>query len=87
MLANLSSLPIEQIEAIRWHAKCERLGPVEDDLEVVRSRPHGHVTAVLTAMQRLGHEKLIDARPSRERDLVVGMVAERIIAPEVRKHG
>ncbi|MBO0765951.1 MAG: IS1634 family transposase [Hyphomicrobiaceae bacterium] len=86
-LANLSSLTIEQIEAIRRVLKGERLGPVEDGLEVVRSRAHGHVEAVLTAMRRLGFEKLIDPKASGERDLVVAMVAERIIAPEASKLG
>jgi Transposase DDE domain len=86
-LANLSSLPIEQIEAIRRILKGERLGPIEDGLEVVRSRAHGHVEAVTRAMQRLGFAKLIDARPSRERVLVVAMVAERILAPEASKLG
>jgi transposase len=86
-LANLSSLPIEQIEAIRRILKGERLGPVEDTLEVVHSRAHGHVEAVRTAMKRLGFDKLIDARPARERDLVVAMVAERILAPEASKLG
>ena len=83
-LANLSSLPIEQIEAIRRILKGERLGPVEDGLEVVRSRAHGHVEAVLGAMRRLGFEKLIDAKPARERTLVAAMVAERILAPSMR---
>lgn len=86
-LANLSSLPLDQIEAIRRILKGERLGPVEDTLEVVRSRAHGHVAAVLGAMRRLGFERLIDARPSRERDLVVAMVAGRILAPEASKLG
>jgi hypothetical protein len=86
-LANLSSLPIEQIEAIRRILKGERLGPIEDGLEVVRSRPHGHVEAVLTAMRRLGFDKLIDAKPSRQRALVVAMVAERMLAPEASKLG
>jgi transposase len=86
-LANLSSLPIEQIEAIRRILKGERLGPVEDGLEVVRSRPHGHVEAVRTAMKRLGLERLIDVRSGRERNLVVAMVAERILAPEASKLG
>jgi hypothetical protein len=86
-LANLSSLSIEQIEAIRRVLKGERLGPIEDGLEVVRSRAHGHVAAVVTAMRRLLFTKLIDARPSRERDLVVAMVAERILAPEASKLG
>ncbi len=86
-LANLSSLPVEQIEMIRRVLKGERLGPVEDGLECVRSAHHGHVEAVRTAMARLGFDKLIDAKPSRERDLVVAMVAGRIIAPEASKLG
>src|SRR5262249_10862447 len=86
-LANLSSLPIEQIEAIRRILKGERLGPVEDGLEGVRSRPHGPVEAVRRPRKRWGFDKLVDTRPSRERDLVVGMVAERIVAPEASKLG
>jgi transposase len=86
-LANLSSLPIEQIEAIRRILKGERLGPIEGGLEVVRSRAHGHVEAVRTAMKRLGFDKLLDTRSSRERDLVVAMAAERILAPEASKLG
>lgn len=86
-LANLSSLPLEQIEAIRRILKGEKLGPIEDTLEVVRSLAHGHVDAVRTAMRRLGFDKLVDTRASRERDLVMAMVAERIIAPEASKLG
>ena len=86
-LANLSSLPLDQIEAIRRILKGEKLGSVEDTLEVVRSRAHGHVEAVRTALRRLGFDKLIDARSGRERDLVVAMVAERILAPEASKLG
>ena len=39
------------------------------------------------ATKRLGFDKLIDAKSSRERDLVVAMVAGRIIAPEASKLG
>jgi hypothetical protein len=38
-------------------------------------------------MQRLGFDKLFDVCSSRERDLVVAMVAERILAPEASKLG
>jgi hypothetical protein len=86
-IANLSALPIAQAEMIRRVLKGEKLGPVENTLEVVRSRAHGHVEAVLTAMKRLGFQKLLDAHPSRERDLAVAMVAERILAPEASKLG
>jgi len=86
-LANLSSLPLDQIEMIRRVLKGEKLGPVEDGLECVRSQHHGHVDAVRTAMRQLGFDKLIDTKSSRERDLVVAMVAGRIIAPETSKLG
>ena len=39
------------------------------------------------AMTRLGFDKLIDAKASRSRDLVMAMVAGRIIAPEASKLG
>ena len=84
-IANLSALPIDQVEMIRRVLKGERLGPIEDSLEVVRSQHHGHVEAVRGAMRQLGFEKLIDAKTSRERDLVAAMVAGRIIAPEASK--
>ena len=83
-IANLSALPIAQAEMIRRVLKGEKLGPLESALEVVRSQHHGHVEAVLVAMRRLGFAKLIDARPSRERDLIVAMVAGRIMAPSMR---
>jgi hypothetical protein len=83
-LANLSALTLEQAEAIRCVLKGEGLAPA-GGLECIRSLAHGHVEAVLTAMRRLGFEKLIDGKASRERDLVVAMVAGRIIAPEASK--
>ena len=86
-LANLSALPIEQIEVIRRVLKGEKLGPVGDSLECVATRQHGHVEAVRTAMARLGFDKLIDAKAQRSRDLVMAMVAGRIIAPEASKLG
>lgn len=84
-IANLSALTLDQAEAIRLVLKGERLVPAGGGLECVRSLGHGHVEAVLTAMRRLGFEKLIDGKPSRERDLVAAMVAGRILAPEASK--
>ena len=86
-VANLSSLPTDQVEMIRRVLKGEKLGPVEAGLECIRSQHHGHVEAVRIAMRQLGFDKLIDAKVSRERDLVVAMVAGRIIAPEASKLG
>jgi len=84
-IANLSALTLEQAEAIRLVLKGEQLAPAGGGLDCIRSLPHGHVEAVRIAMRRLGFDKLIDGRASRERDLVAAMVAGRIIAPEASK--
>jgi len=84
-IANLSALTLEQAEAIRLVLKGGQLAPAGGGLECIRSLPHGHVEAVRIAMRRLGFDKLIDGKASRERDLVVAMVAGRIIAPEASK--
>lgn len=80
-LANLSLLPIEQIERIRQILRGEQLAPVETLFEAVTSAHHGHVQAVLSAMKRLGFDALLSSRPCRERDLVIAMVAARILKP------
>ena len=83
-LGNLSSLPMEQVEAIRRILKGEKLLGVEEIFEIVEggSRHHGHVDAVLLAMKRLGFAKLLASRPSRERSLVMGMIVARILEPQ-----
>ena len=85
-IANLSGhVSIEQAEAMRDVLKGKRLAPIEEAFEITRSQSHGHVEAVRTAMRRLGFDRLIDKATSRERDLVVAMVAGRMIAPEASK--
>ena len=84
-IANLSALTLEQAEAIRLVLKGGQLAPVDGRFDCIRSLPHGHVEAVRIAMRRLGFDKLIDGKASRERDLVAAMVAGRIIAPEASK--
>jgi hypothetical protein len=81
-LANLSHWPPAKVEALRRVLRDEPLAPVGTLVEVVASALHGHVQAVRTAMQRLGFETLIASRPSRERALVVAMVAARILEPD-----
>src|SRR5437867_8138 len=80
-LANLSSWPPAQIESLRRVLRGETLVSAQDVFEVVRSRPHGHVAAVLGTVRRLGLEALIGSKCSRERDLVVAMITARILEP------
>ena len=82
-LANLSSLPPQSIEILRRSLKGENLVST-DAFEIVEdgSPAHGHVDAVITAMRRLDFSRLICSRRSRQRDLVVAMVAARILEPK-----
>ena len=81
-LANLSSLSIEQAEAIRAVLKGEPLAPVDELFEIIRSRSHGAVQAVGSAMKRLRLGTLLDRKASRERDLVLAMIAARVVDPQ-----
>lgn len=54
---------------------------LEPGLEVARTRPHGHVAAVVGMIYKLGLEKLIDSAPSRRRSLALALVASRVTDP------
>lgn len=80
-LANLSRWPPEQVQALRQVLKGAAVAPGADSFEILRSLPHGHVAAVLASLRKLGLETLIDNRSSRRRNLVVAMIAARIVDP------
>ena len=80
-IANLTPLGDELVGIIRRALKGEQLVPVDTLFEVIGSKHHGHVQAVRLAMKRLGFESLIASKRSHERDLVVAMVAARILKP------
>jgi len=80
-VANLSGWPKQQVEAFRQLLKGEPMVSVHQAFTIHRSLPHGHVQAVLGAIRRLGIDRLIASRPSRQRSLVLAMIAQRLIAP------
>jgi transposase len=80
-LGNLSHLPEPLIEIIRRSLQGETFVALGQAFDVTGSRPHGHVQAVAAAMQRLDFASLLGSKPSRERELVLAMVAARIVAP------
>ena len=80
-LGNLSHLPDAVVDLIRRALRGEQLRSVEEQFAVVRSSHHGHVEGVLTAMRRLGFARLLAAKPSRERALVMALVVARILGP------
>jgi hypothetical protein len=80
-LANLTEWPSDKVEALRRLLKGERLVAAEDAFVIERSLPHGHVAALLAMARRLGLDRLLAARPCRERDLVLAMILERLLHP------
>jgi len=80
-VANLSKLPASAVDALRRTLAGEVLVPLEEAFQVVASRHHGHVAAVLLAMAKLGFAELLGSRRSRQRDLVVGMVVAKLLQP------
>ena len=83
-LANLSALPAAQVDAIRAALRGEALQPAAQPFEAIASPAHGHVQAVTLAMQRVDFAALLGSKPCRERDLVLAMVAARILAPHTK---
>ena len=81
-LANLSDLSIEQARAIRRILKGEKLVQPETHFDILSSRAHGHVDAVLLTIRRLGLDKLIASRRCKERDLIIAMIVSRILGPQ-----
>jgi len=80
-LGNISHLPPETIHLIRESLAGRAFIAADDAFDIERSVPHGHVKAVLGTMSKLGMESLISSTPSRERDLVMAMIAQRVINP------
>jgi hypothetical protein len=80
-LANLSHWPPARIEALRRVLRDEAVLAAEDAFEIIRTRPHGHVAAVLGTLRRLELDRLIAAKRRPERDRVVAMICARVLAP------
>jgi transposase len=90
-LANLSDWPAEKVEALRQVLKGETISgpptasvvqpPLAEALEVTRSLPHGHVAAVLSMVQQLGLDALLDFKSSRHRRSVLAIIVNRILEP------
>jgi transposase len=80
-LANLSHLPEHVIDLIRRSLQGETFAPAQEIFHVTASKPHGHVRAVLGTIRQIGLAELIAAKPCRARDVVVAMIAERLLFP------
>src|SRR5712691_2240983 len=80
-VGNLSHLPAETLELVRRSLRGERFLAVDESFAVEQSLPAGHVLAALAMARRLELARLLDRQRSRERDLVLAMICQRVIAP------
>ena len=84
-IGNLSALPDETIEAVRSALKGDvvpaalAIAEPQKDLEITNVRQHGHVAAIVAMIKRSGLLQMIDRKPSHERDIVVAMIADRLL--------
>ncbi len=80
-LANISHWPPAQIEALRQVLKgnINLNSHLQGAFQIVRSLPHGHVTAVLAIMRQLKLDQLLKDEPQRAR--VLALIAQRVLQP------
>src|SRR5260370_28662908 len=81
--ANLLPWPPANVDALRAVLKgATALGaPLPQAFDIVRSRPPGHVAAVLGTLRQLHLDRLLDKHADRNRDLVLAMIAARVLEP------
>jgi hypothetical protein len=84
-VANLTGLPDPMIDALRAALKGDAVSRHQavtnprQSLALEDGRQHGAAAAVVAFMRRLGLERLIAGRSCRERDVVMAMVADRLL--------
>ena len=84
-VGNLSSLSDETVEAVRSALKGEvvpaalAIAEPEKRLEITNVRQHGHVAAAVAIIKRSGLLQAIATKPSRQRDIVVAMIVDRLL--------
>ena len=80
-LVNMTNWPNELVDMIRLAVQGETMVPKSALFSVERSVPHGHVQAALGTIKKLGVDSLVASKRCRERDLVLAMIAQRILDP------
>jgi hypothetical protein len=81
-VGNISHLPDNVIDLVREALRGTRFVPADEaDFRILRTRPHGHIAAVLGTLRKLGLEELLSKRRRPERDRVVAMIVSRVLEP------
>ena len=81
-LANLSKWPATLVEGLRILLKGgTAVANLTTAFDIIGSRPHGHVAAVLGTVRKLRLDRLIASAASPERARVIALIVARILAP------
>ena len=80
-VGNISHLPEEVVELVRAALKGERFVAFDERFRIERSLPAGHVEAARLMSRRLGLPRLLERSSSKERELCLAMIVQRVIAP------
>ena len=80
-VGNLSHLEPWMIEGLRAMLAGRRLVDLDEEFEIARSLPHGHVAGVLGVLRDLDVERLLSRERCRERDVCVAMICQRLLDP------
>ena len=80
-IANLSSLPEATIEVLRQSLKGANLCDATKTFSVKSTIPCGHVNAIRKSMERLGMAELVSSKPCKERNVILALIAQRLIEP------
>jgi transposase len=84
-VANLSSLPMDVVLAIRAALKGEAVNADQAVIDPRRclvlegGQQHGACAAILAVIKKHGLDRLIHGRPCRERDVVLAMIVDRML--------
>ena len=81
-LANLSKWPPVVVEGLRILLKGgTAVADLTTAFDITRSRPHGHVAAVLATLRKLRLDRTLAATASPERERTIALIVARILAP------
>ena len=81
-LLNLSDWPRERIAGFKMLLKGGTVIPQDQNsITIIRSLPHGHVTAALGTARKIGLDRLLGPDGNRCRDLILALVVNRILDP------
>src|SRR6201995_5363143 len=81
-LCNLSDWPAAHVEGLRGVLKGGTvIAPDREAFTVVRSLPHGHIAAAIGIARKIGLDRILGPDGNLCRDLVLAMMAARILDP------